>query len=217
MLNDAELKKAVEDELRWDPSVHASAIGVAVRDGVVTLSGHVETYVEKLAAEKALRRIAGVRAIALELDVRLSPQHVRSDTEIAGAARQALALSVLVPPGRVGLSVDAGRIVLTGEVEWDYERRAAEKAVRTLAGVVSVDNRLALKPRVGTPAELKSRIDEALTRQVSRELKNIAVEVNGSTVTLRGRVHSWHERDAAYGVACSAPGVRAVFNELRIA
>lgn len=215
MKTDAELKKDVEAELAWDPAVRATAIGVAVKDGVVTLTGHIETFAEKYAAEKAVRRVAGAKAIALELDVRLAPDHRRSDTDIAVAAEQSLKWNTLVPD-KVTVTVDKGWITLRGEVDWDYQRRSAEKAVRDLTGVVGVSNQITIKTPTVTPADLRTRILDALKRQVEHEVKNIEIRVDASTVTLRGRVNSWHERDAAQGVAWSAPGVRAVTNELRI-
>jgi osmotically-inducible protein OsmY len=190
---------------------------VAVQDGVVTLTGHIETHAEKYAAAKAVRRVAGVKAIALELDVRLSPEHRRSDTDIAIAAEQSLKWSTLVPD-LVRLTVDKGWITLQGEVEWDYQRRSAENAVRSLMGVVGVSNDITLKPRERevSKGDLQTRIGDALKRQVEREVRNIDIDIRGSTVTLRGRVNSWHERDAAQGVAWSAPGVRVVINELHV-
>ena len=215
MKTDADLKRDIEDELEWDPAIRASAIGVAVKDGVATLTGHIETYAEKYAAEKALRRVAGVKAIALELDVRLSPEHRRSDTDIAVAAEQSLKWNTLVPD-KLRLTVDKGWVTLRGEVDWDFQRRSAEKAVRSLTGVVGISNEMTLKAPAVKPANVQTRIADALTRQVEREIKNIDVRVEGSTVTLRGHVNSWHERDAAGGAAWSAPGVLAVINELRI-
>jgi len=212
---DADLKRDIEDELAWDPAVRATAIGVAVKDGVVTLTGHIETYAEKYAAEKVLRRVAGVKAIALELDVRLSPEHRRSDTDIAIAAEQSLKWNTLVPD-KVRLTVDKGWITLRGEVDWDFQRRSAERAVRSLTGVVGISNEMTLKAPAVKPANVQTRIADALKRQVEREIKNIDIRVEGSTVTLRGHVNSWHERDAAGGAAWSAPGVLAVVNELRI-
>ena len=215
MKTDADLKRDVEDELAWDPSIGSTAIGVAVKDGVVTLTGHIATYAEKYAAQKALRRVAGVKAIALELDVRLSPEHRRSDTDIAVAAEQSLKWDTVVPD-QVRLTVDKGWVTLQGEVEWDYQRRSAEKAVRSLMGVVGVSNEITLRERVVTKGDLQTRITDALKRQVEREVKSIDIDIRGSTVTLRGRVNSWHERDAAQGVAWSAPGVRVVINDLHV-
>ncbi len=214
--SDLNLKRDVEAELDWDPAVRPAAIGVAAKDGVVTLTGHIDTYAEKRAIEKALRRVQGVHAIALELDVRLSPEHRRSDTDIAAAAEHALKWNTLVPADRIRVTVDNGWVTLQGELEWHYEKRCAEKAVRPLIGVVGVSNDIAIKPRV-SPANVEKSVADALRRQLEREIDRIKVDVDGSTVTLRGTVHSWHESDAAQGVAWSAPGVRSVVNELRIA
>lgn len=216
MKTDAELKKDVVDELAWDPAVNASAIGVAVKDGVVTLTGHLDTYAEKAAVERVLKRVGGVKAIALELDVRLAPGHVRSDTDIARAAEQALGWNSMVPAGAVRVIVDKGWVTLQGQLEWDYQRQSAEKAVRPLVGVIGISNEIALAPRAA-PADVTRRIREALTRQAQREVKHLDVQVRGGTVTLQGRVHSWHERNAAQGAAWSAPGVVQVINELTIA
>jgi osmotically-inducible protein OsmY len=188
---------------------------VTVKEGVVTLTGHIGTYAEKRAAEKAVRRVAGAKAIALELDVRLSPEHLRSDTDIAIAAGQSLRGSSLVPD-KVTATVDEGWITLRGEVGWDYQRRGAEKAVRNLTGVIGIGNEITIKTPAATPADLRTRITEALKRQVEHEVNKIDIQVDGAKVTLRGRVNSWHERDTAQGVAWSAPGVMAVTNELTV-
>lgn len=215
MKTDAELQRDVIAELSWDPAVDATAIGVAVKDGVVTLTGHLNTFAEKHAAARAVRRMAGVKAIALEIDVKLAPDHRRSDTDIATSAEQALKWNTLIPANAVKLTVDQGWITLRGDVEWDYQRRAIEKAVRPLMGVVGISNEITLraKPKLDN---LHQKIEEALTRQAIREAKHIRIAVDGTTVTLTGQVHSWQEREAAQWVAWTAPGVRAVINELRV-
>jgi len=215
MKTDSDLKRDVEAELAWDPQVRSNAIGVSVKDGVVTLTGHIETFSEKHAAERALRRVTGVRAIALELDVKLDPSHRRSDTDIAQSAEQALKWNTSVPLDQVRLTVDHGWVTLRGEMDWDYQRRAVEAVVRPLMGVMGISNEITIKPRV-SQADIKHRIAAALGRQVERELKHMDIEVDGGKVTLRGKVNSWHERDAAQGVAWSAPGVRTVINELSV-
>jgi osmotically-inducible protein OsmY len=215
MKTDAELKRDVSAELNWDPAVNAAAVGVAVHDGVVTLTGHLDTFAEKHAVARAVRRVADVKAIALELDVKLAPDHRRSDTDLATSAEQALRWNTLVPADAIKLSVDHGCVTLRGEVEWDYQRRAAEKAVRPLIGVVTVSNEITLRHRPQA-ADLSRKIQDALTRQAIREAKRIQVSVDGSTVKLTGSVHSWQERDAAQGVAWTAPGVRVVINELMV-
>ncbi|HUP08879.1 MAG TPA: BON domain-containing protein [Caldimonas sp.] len=213
---DATLKHDIEAELEWDPAIRGSSIGVAVKNGVATLTGHIDTFAEKRAIEKALQRVSGVRAIALELDVRLAPGHRRSDTDIAESVEQALKWNTLVPVNRIRVTVDKGWVTLQGEVEWDYQRRAAEAAVRPLIGVVGMSNNLTIVPKV-TPVKLQTRIAEALRRQVEREIDRLEVKVDGGKVTLRGKVNSWHERAAAQGVAWSAPGVHSVINELEVA
>ena len=215
MKTDADLKKDVTAELAWDPAVKSTAIGVAVNDGVVTLSGHLETFAEKHAAERALGRVTGVKAIALELDVKLAPNHKRSDTEIAAGAEEALKWNTVVPVESIRLTVDHGWVTLRGEAEWDYQRRSVERAIRPLMGLVGISNEITL--RAGAKAaDLSRKIHEALTRQAIREAKHIQVDVDGTTVKLSGTVHSWQERDAAQGVAWSASGVLAVVDELRV-
>lgn len=215
MKTDSQLKRDVMDELAWDPAVSANAIGVAVKDGVVTLSGHLDTFAEKVAVQRAVRRVTGVRAMAIELDVKLAPQHQRSDTEIAAAAEHALRWNIVVPADRVRATVEQGWVQLTGEVDWDYQRQAAYKSVRSLTGVVGVSNEITLRQRT-TPADLAQRIEEALKRQALREAHRVQVTVENGTVTLKGSVHSWQERDAAQGAAWSAPGVRDVVNQLTL-
>lgn len=215
MKTDAELKKDVADELSWDPAVRSTAIGVAVRDGVVTLTGHLDTFAEKHAALRAVQRVKGVKAVALELDVKLAPGHHRSDTEIAANAEQALKWNTVVPLDAVRVTVDHGWVTLQGELEWDYQRHSVEKAIRPLRGVVGLSSEIKLRVRPHA-ADLTRKIEEALTRQAIREAKRIDVQIEGGTVTLTGTVHSWQERQAAQGVAWSAPGVRVVINELAI-
>jgi osmotically-inducible protein OsmY len=215
MKTDAQLKKDVESELEWDPSIHAANVGVAVKGGIVTLTGHLDTYAEKFAIERALQRVQGVQAIAVELDVKLAPNHVRGDSDIAEAAEQAFAWHALIPAERIKVKVEKGWVTLSGQVDWQYQRIDAENAVRPLTGVVGVSNAITLKPQT-TPANISARIKGALTRQLEREMKGIEVTVSGSTVTLRGTVHSWPERTAAQGAAWSAPGITSVLNELKV-
>ena len=215
MKTDNELKSDVANELAWDPAINATAIGVAVSNGVVTLTGHLDTFGEKYAIERALRRIHGVKAIALELDVKLSPQHQRSDTEIAQAIELALQWNTHVPADQIRVTVDHGHVTLTGEVEWNHQRLRAETVAHPLIGVTGISNQITLRRRL-TEDGVKTRIDQALKRQAQREAGRVRAEINGSTVTLHGTVHSWQERDAAAGAAWSAPGVHAVVNELQI-
>jgi osmotically-inducible protein OsmY len=216
MKTDAQVKKDIESELEWDPAINASHVGVLVADGVVTLTGHLDTYAEKYAAERAAQRVEGVKALAVELDVRLAPAHQRSDGEIGAAVESALRWNALVPEDKIKVMVEKGWVTLSGEVDWDYQRIQAVKAVRPLTGVVGVVNNIALKAQV-TPTNITERIRSALQRQAEREAKGIEVIVSGHTVTLKGQVHSWAERSAAQGAAWSAPGITSVVNQLRVA
>lgn len=215
MKTDLQLRNDVSAELEWDPSINASQIGVAVKDGVVTLTGHLDTYAEKHAAERAAQRVRGVRGIAVEVDVKLDAGHKRSDSEIAAAAESAFKWHALIPEDQIQVKVEKGWITLMGEVRWDYQRREAEKAARSLIGVVGVSNAITLKP-VTNPANIASRIHDALTRHADEEAKHIEVIVKDAKVILRGKVDSWAERSAANAAAWSAPGVTSVVNELAV-
>lgn len=215
MKTDAHLKADVTEELAWDPAVNATGIGVAVKDGVVTLTGHLDSYAEKHAVERAVHRVAGVRGIALELDVKLAPEHKRSDSEIAQAATTALQLNSLVPDEKILVQVENGRVILTGEVDWGYQLASAEQCVRPLAGVRGLSNRITIKS-LASSKNVGAQITAALTRQAAREAKHITVEVEGSVVTLWGKVHSLAEREAAVGAAFSARGVSRVVDKLEV-
>ncbi|WP_096695551.1 BON domain-containing protein [Polaromonas sp. AER18D-145] len=215
MKTDAHIKSDVIDELAWDPAVNATGIGVAVRDGVVTLTGHLDSYAEKHAVERAVHRVAGVRGIAVELDVRLAAEHKRSDSDIAQAAATALQLNSLVPDEKIQVLVENGRVTLTGEVDWSYQLACAEQCVRPLAGVRGLSNRITIKSRASSK-DVGAQITAALTRQAAREAKHITVEVEGSVVTLWGKVHSLAEREAAVGAAFSARGVSRVVDKLEV-
>jgi osmotically-inducible protein OsmY len=215
MKTDAELKNDVEAELAWDPNVADTRIGVAVNDNVVTLTGHLDSYAEKVAAERAARRVAGLRALAVEIDITPIGKHARSDTEIAAAARHALSWSSQVPDECVKVTVESGRVKLEGELDWEYQRRSAEQAVRPLLGVKGVTNNIHIKPRT-VPADLTLRIQGALTRQALREANRVRLSVDGGKVTLEGPVHSWAERSAIEGAVWSAPGVVSVLNRISV-
>lgn len=215
--SDAMLRSDIVAELNFDPAitVNATDIGVSVKDGVVTLSGHPTSHAQKHAIERSVQRVKGVKALAIEMSVRLPAGHERIDADIAAAAENTLEWNVLVPDDAIHPMVEDGWITLNGRVEWEYQRRAAEVAVRNLLGVKGVTNLVEVKGRF-TPADVEQKIDEALRRQADREAKHIQVLVNGAQVTLRGTVRSWAERKAAQGAAWSAPGVAMVINNLLI-
>lgn len=216
MKTDSDLKKDVLTELLWDPLVPESRVGVAVSDGVVTLTGHLDTYAEKVAAKRAVERVAGVKAIAIELEVIPAGVHQRSDTEIAAAVDHALSWNTSVPQDRVKVTVEKGWVTLSGELDWNFQRRAVERMIRPLKGVAGIIDNIGLKA-LPIPINLSNLIQDALTRQAVREAKRIEISVDGSVVTLRGNVHSWAERTAAEGATWSAPGVSRVNNQLTIA
>ncbi len=213
MKTDATLQQDVEAELAWDPAIVSPHIGVSARDGVVMLQGTVASLGEKAAAERAAQRVSGVRALAVELTVALPAEARRADAAIASAARQALDWCSLVPLEQVQATVERGHITLNGEVDWDYQRTAAARAVRDLKGVVSVINHIRLASPVDAQAVTRT-IAAALARQARAGAAPITVRIDGTTVRLAGHVHSWAERDAAAQAARSAPGVDEVVNDV---
>jgi osmotically-inducible protein OsmY len=212
---DAQLRADVTDELAWDPAVDASNVGVIVKDGVVTLTGHLDSFAGKHAVERAVRRVSGVRCIAMELEVKLPTSHQRSDSEIALAAAAALRLNSLVPEGRVQVQVENGWVTLAGEVDWGYQFASAEQSIRPLSGVRGMYNRITIKPRVDVK-DIGTQITAALARQAAREARHIDIRVEGGVVTLSGKVHSMAEHDAALGVAFSTKGVSHVVDHLKV-
>lgn len=210
-----ELRKSVLEELDWEPSIDASDIGVAVGDGVVTLSGTVPTYAEKRAAERAALRVAGVRGLANDIEVRLATDHQRTDSEIAKAAVEALERNIQVPSDAVKLKVADGWITLEGTVKWDYQRKRAERAVRYLMGVRGLTDNLNVKQRP-TPNNIRDRIKTSLERRVAEQSDRIQVKVDDGKVTLSGTVPSWPDREDVESAVWSAPGVTNVENNLKV-
>jgi len=213
MKSDMQLKQEVIDELNWDPSVDAVAIGVEVNDGVVTLSGHLPSLPCKLAAERAAERIAGVKAVAVNLEVR--PAGAQSDEAIGAAAHDALRWHVHLPDDAVRVRVEKGWVTLTGRVDWSYQRDLAERVVSHLRGVSGVTDLVLLKDRVAPP-DIVQRIEAAMRRHAEREARHIDVAIEHGAVTLTGEVGSLAERKAAVGAAWSAPGVTSVVDHLRV-
>jgi osmotically-inducible protein OsmY len=214
-MDDLALKKDVESELNFEPSIDPAEIGVAAKNGIVTLTGHVRSYWEKVAAERATERVAGVKAVVNEMDVRLPGSSERTDEDIARAALDSLKWNVLVPQDRIKVKVSYGWVTLEGTVEWQFQKEAAEKAVRKLLGVKGVTNMVEVKARV-SKGEVKATIEDALKRSAELDAKRIKVDVEGDRVILHGTVSSRFEREEAERAAWRAPGVRTVDNQIMI-
>lgn len=217
MKTDMQLHKDVLAELAWDPRVKEKEIGLAAKGGVVTLTGSVESYAEKWAAERVAERVAGVKAVANDLEVTIPSAFSRTDTDIAHRIVDLLAWDIQVPHDEIKSKVANGWVTLDGEVEWQYQRDAAARAIRNLAGVRGVTNFIKVTPQRVSSQDVSKSIKEALERRADRTAERIVVEAKGSVVTLRGVVSSFGDRRAAEGAAWSAPGVAEVNDELAVA
>jgi osmotically-inducible protein OsmY len=215
MKSDAQLKKDVEQELEWDPSINAAGIGVEVHDRIVTLAGHLGSFAEKLAARRAAQRVEGVKGVVVELDVRVPGQDKRSDEEIAVAVRSVLEWTAELSEKAVKVTVEKGCVTLSGEVDWGYQMKAAENVVVPLRGVVTVVNQINVRGSASA-SDIASKISAALKRHAEDEAQHIDVCVSEGTVTLRGKVGSFPERSIACGAAWAAPGVHNVIDQLSI-
>jgi osmotically-inducible protein OsmY len=212
---DSQLKTDVESELKWEPRVDANEIGVVVKDGVVSLTGWVDSCIKRFSAEDATHRVRGVKAVANEIAVRLAPEAERNDADIAAAAVRAIEWDALVNIDDLDITVAKGWVTLKGTVDWAYQRDDAERMIRRLTGVNGVTNLLVTKPRL-VPSDLKKKIDDALVRSAHTDAGRIMVAVQGNKVTLRGTVRSYAEKTDAYRAAAAAPGVTVVDNRLAI-
>lgn len=215
MKSDANLQQDVLAELKWAPAVNASQIGVEVKDGIVTLAGNVDSFAEKWHAEEAAQRVAGVKALAVELDVSLPGSSDRKDADIARSAENALQWLTSISNGAIKVMVENGWITLSGEVEWEYQRQIATGAVRYLMGVKGVSDQILIKPCVSAMA-VKADIEAALKRRAVGDAQKIMVNIKGNDVTLSGTVHSWSERELASQSAWNSPGVRNVIDDITI-
>jgi len=215
MKTDSQLQQDVMAELKWEPAVHAAQIGVEVKNGVVTLAGEVSSYAEKLNAEHAAQRVNGVKALAVEMKVKLSAFGKRTDADIAESAKNILSWTSSLPADAVKVLVEDGWLTLSGNVEWQYQRQDAVDKVRDLQGVIGVSNQIAIKPSLSATI-VKSDIEAALKRRAAADAKTITVEVTGSDVTLTGTVHSWAERDLATRSAWGSSGVLNVLDNMKL-
>jgi osmotically-inducible protein OsmY len=212
---DAHIQSDVLAELRWEPRVQPNEIGVVVKNGVVTLTGWVDSYTKRWAAEDAAHRVRDVKAVANDIEVRLSSDEKRTDADLAAAVVRALEWDAFVSVDDLDVTVEKGWVTLKGQVEWQYQRKDAERVVRRLASVTGVTNLITVKPRVAA-SELKKKIEKALVRSVETDAKRITVEADGDSVILKGTVKSWAEREEAERAAWAAPGVASVDNRITI-
>ena len=213
--SDEQIQRDVLAELKFEPRVAPNEIGVAVKDGVVTLMGWVDSYTKRWAAEEAAHRVRGVKAVANDIEVRLPLSAERTDVDIAAAAVRALESDAMVPIDKLDVTVSKGWVTLKGEVEWQYQKQDAERVVRRLSGVRGVTNLILVKPRL-TASELKEKIELALVRSAQVDAQRITVEVQGTKAILRGTVRAWAEREEAERAAWAAPGITAVENLITI-
>ncbi len=217
MKTDMQLQRDVIEEMAWQPNVSDAEIGVGARNGVVTLSGFVNTYAQKYAAVRAAEKVRGVHAVADDLKVRLPQALMRSDTDVAHAAVAALTWDVEVPDERIKALVDDGWVSLDGAVDWQFQRLAAERAVRHLSGVKGVINRITVQQPKVSAYEVNQRIQDALKRSAAVDADKISIEATDGKVVLRGTVRSWSEREDAERAAWAAPGVTEVDDEIAVA
>ena len=215
MKSDFQIQKDVMDELKWDPFISISEIGVSVKNGVVTLSGHVDTYSKKLAAEKAAKKVAGVKAVAEELTVGISPSYRKTDSEIAAAVISALKWHSAVQDEKIKITVEDGTVKLEGEVDWEYQRNNVKTAIENLTGMRSVLDLIMVKPRI-TPTDIQQKISSAFHRSATIDAGKLTAEVIGSKVVIHGKVRSFMEKEDVERAVWNAPGVTSVESKIQI-
>ena len=215
-ISDRDLKQRILRELKWDSRISWASITVEVKDGVATLTGFVTSYAQKIAAQEVAHRVVGVLDVANDIEVQPTDDFVRTDTEIARAVRSALEWDALVPDEMIQSTVSEGWVTLEGQVNYWRERKDAERAIRRLAGVVGVINKITIRKRMVDEKQLREEIESALETRADREADRLRIEVKDGVVDLWGRVHSWQERRAVLGSISHAPGVTQVRNHLRI-
>ncbi len=215
MKTNQQLQRDVVDALKWEPLLNGAELGVTARDGVITLTGHVDNYPKKLAAERAAKSVHGVRAVAEEIDVKLGAEDRVTDSEIASIAINALKWCNSVPDERITISVENGWVKLEGDVEWQFQKDEARHEIEDINGVKGVTNLIMVQPEL-EPVEIKDKIQRALQRSATVDASNVVVDVNGSLVTLKGTVRSWAEREDAENAAWAAPGVAKVNDQILV-
>jgi len=215
MKTDADIQKYVMEELKWEPAIHSSEIGVAVKNGVVTLSGTVDTYQEKKMAEKAALKVAGVKGIAEDIEIRLSYHDQKTDAELAQAVVNALKWNALVPDDNIKIKVENAWVTAQGMVEWAYEQNAVRDAIASIVGIKGISNLVKVTPKLD-PADVKKKISAAFERNAVIDANNIHIENIGNKVTLTGKVSSYAEKREAEHVAWNAPGVASVENNIEV-
>jgi osmotically-inducible protein OsmY len=216
MKSDSQIQKDVILALEWDPSISHELIGVSTSSGVVTLSGDVPSYFEKVEAEKIAQRVGGVKAVVEKIEVRMSDLYEKDDQEIAQAILNQFRWNYSVPNDKIKIRVENGWVELKGEVEWEFQREAAKSSIQDLIGVKGISNKISLKEKQVDASAIKRRIETALKNEAKQEAGKIAVDVIGGTVTLTGDVHSFAEMDDAKWAAWAAPGVSKVKNNLNV-
>ncbi len=215
MKTDSEIQKDVMEELKWEPFLNATEIGVAVKNGAVTLSGTVDSYLKKTTAEKAAKRVAGVKAVVEDIEVKYSTDIARNDTEVAQAVLNALKWHSAINEEKIKVKVENGIVTLDGEVDWDFQRNSVILQIENLIGIKKIVNNITVKSGV-VPSELKRKISDAFHRSATVDAENIKVDVSGNTIILEGKVRSWAEKNDAEKAVWSSPGITKVKNKLEI-